>query len=167
MGPHHTTVNHEPGHIHHSHGSHSTSHFSQSQSQATTVNVVQNVHKEVHHHHQEVEVIPIVHEHKVEVVNIVHEEDYDVDGPSPPGSMQCDARTGDWDSWCRCEWKLTCKVPEKPNAKYKCWEEDGLFKCSLTCKGNGQFVPAKWRDQWQFTCKRGIRIEREPQGCSY
>jgi hypothetical protein len=81
--------------------------------------------------------------------------------------MTCDARTGDWDQWCRCEWKLKCQKPKKPNAKYDCWEENGVYVCQLTCKGNGQFVPAKWRDTWKFTCKRGIWIQKEPQGCVY
>ena len=166
---HHVNIHQDGGNHHHHQAAHShaQSHFSHSQSSETVVQQTTNVVQETHTHHHHDEVVEVVHHHHVQVVGIIHEEEVDINAPSPPGAMKCDARTGDWDAWCRCEWKLTCQKPTKPNAKYECWEENGLYVCQLTCKGNGQFVPAKWREQWTFKCKRGIWIEREPQGCAY
>ena len=87
----------------------------------------------------------------------------------PPGcKMGCDPMSGIWNK-CSCEWNKKCEVPKKPNAKYVCEENHltGIYECALVCKGNGNFVPARWPDIWKFHCKRGEWIEREPQGCKY
>ena len=171
-GHHHAPVNTVTVTADHSHNGHANYNYAESHSSHTlekevTVETATSTHSETHIHHVDNTPEAVHHHHHVQVVGLVHKEEIVVKGPSPPGTMSCDARTGDWDQWCRCEWKLKCETPSKPNSKYECWEEDGLTICQLTCKGNGQFVPAKWRDQWQFKCKRGIWIEREPQGCVY
>ena len=89
--------------------------------------------------------------------------------PAPPSTaiMNCNAKTGEWDQRCGCEWNLKCEVPKRPNAQYTCHESNGIFECHLKCKGKGNYVPARWSDVWTFRCKRGIWIEKEPQGCVY
>lgn len=87
--------------------------------------------------------------------------------PVTEHTMRCDAKTGEWNQRCTCEWNLECAVPQRPNANYECEWVNGVFVCQLSCKGSGEYVPAKWIDTFEFRCKRGVWIEKTPQGCVY
>ena len=87
--------------------------------------------------------------------------------PQTQQIMTCDAKSGTWNQRCTCEWNLECAVPQRPNANYECNWVNGIFVCQLQCKGKGEYVPAKWIDVWEFRCKRGVWIEKTPQGCVY